>query len=269
MTEVSQLQAWLEGRKVFALTGAGISTESGIPDYRGPVTKLKPRRPVQHREFVNEPRARARYWARSALGWPRFRAFEPNAAHAALARLEAAGVIRALVTQNVDRLHTKAGSKAVLELHGSLYLVRCLACGSSESRDGLQARLLAANPSAASWSYELAPDGDAEIPLEAVEAFVVPGCLRCGGVLKPDVVFFGDNVPAPRVQTAFEQLHACDAVLVVGSSLHVWSGYRFVLAAAERGMPIAILNLGQTRGDAHAGLRLDARAGDVLPALLA
>lgn len=261
------LREWLVGRRVFVLTGAGISTESGIPDYRGPQTKLKPRRPVQHRDFVNEASARARYWARSALGWPRFRAFEPCAAHVALARLEDRGVVGALITQNVDRLHTKAGSRRVLELHGSLYQVRCLSCGSAEHRDGLQERLLAANPSAASWSFTLAPDGDADIPAEALEAFVVPGCLKCGGVLKPDVVFFGDNVPAPRVAEAFALLRACDSVLVVGSSLHVWSGYRFVLAAAEAGMPIAILNLGETRGDAHATLRVDAKAGDVLPAL--
>jgi len=259
---------WLEGRRLFVLTGAGISTESGIPDYRGPSTRERPRKPVQHREFVNEPRARARYWARSALGWPKFRAFEPNPSHAALARLEAEGRVHALVTQNVDRLHTKAGSRRVLELHGSLYQVRCLACGSSESRDGLQTRLLDLNPRAAAWSFELAPDGDAEIPAAALEGFVVPPCLRCGGVLKPDVVFFGDNVPAPRVAEAFARLSACDAVLVVGSSLHVWSGYRFVLAAAEAGKPIAIVNLGETRGDAHAMLKLDARAGDVLPRLV-
>lgn len=266
---VQRLEEWLQGRRVFVLTGAGISTESGIPDYRGPETKHRVRRPVQHRDFVNQPSARARYWARSALGWPRFRAFEPNPSHAALAALEARGVIGALVTQNVDRLHTKAGSRRVLELHGTLYQVRCLTCGSSESRDGLQTRLLAANPAAASWSYELAPDGDAEIPPEALESFVVPACLKCGGVVKPDVVFFGDNVPPPRVAEAFAQLHACDAMLVVGSSLHVWSGYRFVLAAAERAMPIAIVNLGETRGDAHATFRLDARAGDVLPKLTA
>ncbi|MBL8952049.1 MAG: NAD-dependent protein deacetylase [Myxococcaceae bacterium] len=263
--ETDRLSQWLKGRRVFVLTGAGISTESGIPDYRGPVTRLKPRRPIQHRDFVTQPKARARYWARSALGWPRFRAFEPNPSHTALARLEAEGRVHALVTQNVDRLHTKAGSRRVLELHGSLYQVRCLACGSSESRDGLQARLLAANPGAAAWSYELAPDGDADLPPEAVDGFVVPPCLRCGGVLKPDVVFFGDNVPPPRVAEAFEWLGACDAVLVVGSSLHVWSGYRFVRAAAEANKPVAILNLGETRGDVHAALKLDVRAGDVLP----
>ncbi len=266
--ETDRLSQWLLGRRTFVLTGAGISTESGIPDYRGPSTKHRPRRPVQHREFVNEPHARARYWARSALGWPRFRAFEPNAAHAALARLEAGGAVHGLVTQNVDRLHTKAGSRRVLELHGSLYQVRCLSCGSSESRDGLQTRLLAANPGIVSWSFELAPDGDADLPAEALEGFTVPPCLRCGGVLKPDVVFFGDNVPAPRVAEAFALLEACDAVLVVGSSLHVWSGYRFVRAAAEAGKPIAIVNLGETRGDVHATLKVDARAGDVLPALV-
>jgi NAD-dependent deacetylase sirtuin 4 len=259
---VEELKRWLEGRRVLALTGAGISTESGIPDYRGPQTKHRERKPVQHRDFVGSAAARARYWARSALGWPRFRAFEPNAGHRALARLGLP-----IVTQNVDRLHTKAGSQNVIELHGTLYFVRCLACGAAESRDGLQARLLELNPAAASWSFTLAPDGDADIPAEALERFHVPGCVGCGGVLKPDVVFFGDNVPAPRVQQVIDQLHACDALLVVGSSLHVWSGYRFVLAAAERGLPVAILNLGETRGDAHAALKIDAPAGEVLAGL--
>jgi NAD-dependent SIR2 family protein deacetylase len=265
---VRELKNFIEGRRLFVLTGAGVSTDSGIPDYRGPATRHRARRPVQHRDFVTEPKARVRYWARSTLGWPRFRAFEPNASHRALARLEAQGVVTALVTQNVDRLHTKAGHRGVLELHGSLHLVRCLSCGSTSSRDGLQARLLQANPSASSWSYELAPDGDAELPDAALEAFAVPGCLKCGGVLKPDVVFFGDNVPPRRVQAAFTQLRACDAMLVVGSSLHVWSGYRFVLAAAEANMPIAIVNLGETRGDAHASLRVDGRAAEVLEGLL-
>lgn len=258
----------LRGRRVAALTGAGISTESGIPDYRGPQTGLRPRRPVQHREFVGDPLLRARYWARSALGWPRFRAFAPNPAHLALAALERRGVVRAVVTQNVDRLHQKAGSRQVLELHGALALVRCLACGAQEDRDALQERLLALNPGAATWRSELAPDGDADLPEEALRAFQVPPCLACGaGTLKPDVVFFGDNVPRERVEAAFAMVDAAEALLVVGSSLAVFSGYRFVLRAAQRGLPVAIVNLGETRGDGHAALKLDVRAGEVLPAL--
>jgi NAD-dependent SIR2 family protein deacetylase len=263
--EAEQLRAWLEGRRVFVLTGAGVSTESGIPDYRGPETRHRVRRPVQHRDFVSDAKARARYWARSVLGWPRFRAFEPNGAHRALAALQARGVVRGLLTQNVDRLHTKAGSPEVLELHGSLYWVRCLACGAREHRDAFQERLAALNPGASQWAYALAPDGDADIPAEALDGFRVAPCARCGGVLKPDVVFFGDNVPPPRVAEAFALLEGCDALWVIGSSLHVYSGYRFVLAAQARALPIAILNLGSTRGDEHAQLRIDARAGEVLP----
>ena len=262
------LAALLRGKRVAVLTGAGISTESGIPDYRGPQTRLRPRRPVQHREFVSDPLVRARYWARSALGWPRFRAFAPNPAHFALAALERRGVVGAVVTQNVDRLHHKAGSDRVLELHGALAQVRCLGCGAPEDRDSLQRRLLALNPGAVAWSFELAPDGDADLPEEALRDFQVPPCAACAaGLLKPDVVFFGDNVPRERVEAAFALVDAAEVLLVVGSSLAVFSGYRFVLRAAERGMPVAIVNLGETRGDAHAALRLDAAAGEVLPAL--
>ncbi|MFT3838303.1 MAG: NAD-dependent protein deacetylase [Myxococcaceae bacterium] len=263
------LSEFLRKGRVLALTGAGISTESGIPDYRGPTTRHKERKPIQHRAFVDSAHSRARYWARSVLGWPRFRAFEPNAAHHAVAALERAGVVSSVLTQNVDRLHTKAGSQRVLELHGSLYLVRCLTCAATESRDGLQTRLLEANPGSAAWSYTLAPDGDADIPLEALDGFVTPGCLQCGGVLKPDVVFFGDNVPPPRVEESFARLDEAERLLVVGSSLTVWSGYRFVKKAHELGKPIAILNLGETRGDAHATLRIDAIAGELLPGVAA
>ncbi len=268
-SQLPLLAEWLFQGRALALTGAGISTESGIPDYRGPTTRHRPRKPIQHRAFVTDPDARARYWARSALGWPRFRGFEPNEAHRALAQLELRGAVTAVLTQNVDRLHTKAGSQRVLELHGSLYLVRCLTCGSTESRDALQERLLGANPGAAAWTYSLAPDGDADIPPEALEGFTVPACARCGGVLKPDVVFFGDNVPKARVDEAFALLEQAERLLVVGSSLTVWSGYRFVKRAHEAGKPVAIVNLGETRGDPLAELRLDAAAGEVLPLLSA
>lgn len=262
---LGELVELLRGRRIAILTGAGCSTESGIPDYRGPGTRERARNPIQHRAFVSDPIARARYWARSAIGWRRFATVEPNGAHRAIASLEERGLVTGLITQNVDRLHHRAGSRNVVELHGALAEVRCLACESREGRDSLQARILELNPSFAVAHAELAPDGDAE--LESVDGFRVPPCLSCGGVLKPDVVFFGDNVPRPRVEQAFAIADAADVLLVVGSSLTVFSGYRFVLRAAERNQPVAIVNLGETRGDPHARIRLDARAGDVLPEL--
>lgn len=259
----------LEGRRVCALTGAGISTDSGIPDYRGPLTRAKARNPIQHRAFITDPATRARYWARSTLGWPSFRAFEPNAAHHAFTVLERSGRLTGLLTQNVDRLHRKAGSRDVIELHGALAEARCLGCGAIEDRDALQHRLLALNPGAGERAHTLAPDGDADLDPATVAGFAVPGCVECGGVLKPDVVFFGDNVPRPRVEEAFARLDAADALLVAGSSLAVFSGYRFVLRAVARGIPVAIVNLGESRGDEHATVRVDAPAGVVLPRLAA
>jgi NAD-dependent SIR2 family protein deacetylase len=265
--EIDELAGLLGRRRVLALTGAGCSTESGIPDYRGPGTRARARNPIQHRAFVGDPATRARYWARSALGWASFSSARPNAAHRALAALEREGPLSGLLTQNVDRLHQAAGSAQVIELHGALEEVRCLACGGRESRHTLQARLLALNPHFEARATELAPDGDAELPPEAVGEFRVPGCLACDGVLKPDVVFFGDNVPRPRVEAAFALLEQAQALLVVGSSLTVYSGYRFVVRANELGLPIAIVNQGETRGDPLAHLRVDARAGEALPAL--
>ena len=264
-----ELVRLLDGRRVCVLTGAGISTDSGIPDYRGPLTRAKARNPIQHRAFVTDPATRARYWARSVLGWPRFRAFEPNATHHAFAALERAGRLTGLLTQNVDRLHTKAGSRDLIELHGALAEARCLDCGALEDRDALQQRLLVLNPMADRLAHTLAPDGDADLDPAAVAGFRVAGCVACGGVLKPDVVFFGDNVPKPRVEEAFARLDAADALLVAGSSLAVFSGYRFVLRAAARGIPVAIVNLGESRGDEHATLRIDAPVAEVLPRLAA
>ncbi len=254
----------LSGKKVCVLTGAGISTESGIPDYRGPTAPPRKRPPIQHREFLEDPRIRARYWARSMLGWPRFRDFQPNAAHHALAAWDQ---VTGLITQNVDRLHQKAGHGEVIELHGALAWVRCLSCPTRIDRDDLQHRLEADNPLARAWSYTLFADGDADLPDEVVREFVVPSCA-CGGVLKPDVVFFGDSVPRPRVDEAFARLDAAEVLLVIGSSLTVFSGYRFVLRANERGQDVAVLNLGPTRADADARVKLEARAGEVLPGLL-
>jgi NAD-dependent deacetylase sirtuin 4 len=251
------------------LTGAGCSTESGIPDYRGPGTRARARNPIQHMEFLTRPEVRVRYWARSLVGWPRISAARPNAAHHALAAMEREGHVLGLITQNVDRLHHAAGSTRVIELHGALADVRCLSCGERDSRVAVQERLLALNPSFLEQQVEFRPDGDAELPAEAVQAFRVADCLHCGGALKPDVVFFGDNVPRPTVDAAFTMLEEGDALLVVGSSLAVFSGYRFVLRAAERHMPIGMINIGESRGDPLADVRVEARVGEVLPLLAA
>ncbi|MCA9706261.1 MAG: NAD-dependent protein deacetylase [Myxococcales bacterium] len=257
----------LRGRRVVALVGAGCSTASGIPDYRGPKTRERARNPIQFRTFVGDDEGRQRYWARAVVGWPRFAASRPNPAHHGLAALERAGVVRGLITQNVDRLHHAAGSRRVVELHGALHEVVCLDCGALEPRDALQARLLALNPGWALTPAELAPDGDAELPAELVRRFVVAGCRACGGTVKPRVVFFGEHVPADVTAAAWSLFDEADALLVVGSSLTVFSGYRFVRQAAKRGVPVAIVNLGPTRGDPLAGLRVDDRVEVVLPAL--
>jgi NAD-dependent SIR2 family protein deacetylase len=264
-----QLLHLLERRRIAVLTGAGCSTESGIPDYRGPLTRAKARNPVQYRAFVTSASARARYWARSALGWPRFRDFKPNAAHQAIASLQRAGRLTGLLTQNVDQLHQKAGSRELIELHGALAGVRCLSCGTLSARDELQPRLLALNPTLEVERFELAPDGDADLPDHLIESFRVPACEQCEGVLKPDVVFFGESVPRPRVDAALQIVDDAEVLLVVGSSLEVFSGHRYVLRAAERDIPVALINLGPSRADAHAHVHVDAKAGEVLPKLVA
>jgi NAD-dependent SIR2 family protein deacetylase len=266
---LEDLAALLRGRRVVVLTGAGCSTESGIPDYRGPGTPPRARPPIQHREFVDREAARRRYWARSLLGWPRLAAARPNAGHHALANLERTGVVAGLITQNVDGLHAGAGSRDVVELHGALARVRCLGCDQVTARGDLQHRLTLANPSwpARAREIAIAPDGDADLPDELVADFVVVTCLACGGVLMPDVVFFGGSVPRLTLDAAWATFDRAEVLLVVGSSLTVFSGYRFVRRAAERAVPIAILNRGPTRGDDHATLRVDARAGDALRVL--
>ena len=260
----------LRGRRIVALTGAGCSTESGIPDYRGIDTPPRARPPMQHREFVDRADNRQRYWARSLLGWPKLAAARPNAAHVALAELERAGVIAGVITQNVDGLHGAAGSRDVVELHGALARVRCLACGAITSRDELQDRLLAANPSwrARARPATIAPDGDVDLPDELVAGFSIVACRMCDGVLMPDVVFFGGSVPRTTLDAAWALFDRAELLLVIGSSLTVFSGYRFVRRAAERDVPIAIVNRGPTRGDAHARIRLDARVGEALPRLV-
>ena len=261
----------LAGRRTVVLAGAGCSTESGIPDYRGPEGIRRSRQPMKYQEFVRSEAARARYWARSTIGWPRFAAARPNPAHYALARMEEAGVVAGIITQNVDGLHQAAGSQRVVELHGSLAVVRCLDCGDELAREDYQARLLALN---AGWlealnggAAELAPDGDAELPAWAESSFQVAPCARCGGTLKPDVVFFGENVPAARLAEAWRLFAEAEVLLVVGSSLTVYSGRRFIYRAQDVGVPIGIVNLGPTRGDEVAAVKIDGRVGEVLPRL--
>jgi len=263
---LAPLVAMMRGRRVVVLTGAGCSTDSGIPDYRGP--DARPRRPMQYREFVGSAAARVRYWARATAGWPRMKTARPNAVHRAIAALEQAGVVRGVITQNVDGLHAQAGSRRVVELHGALARVRCLGCGASAARDDVHAALIAANP----WLdrdaiADVAPDGDAELGADAIAGFVVPACARCGGAWKPDVVFFGENVPRAVVDDAWSVFDQAEVLVVAGSSLTVWSGYRFVRRAAERGVPVAIVNLGPTRGDPEADVKIDGPLGDVMPRL--
>jgi NAD-dependent SIR2 family protein deacetylase len=262
----------LAGRPLSALTGAGLSTDSGIPDYRGPDS---PRRtPMTYQEFLSGPSAQRRYWARSHVGWTRIGKAAPNDGHRALAVLERSGPLRGLITQNVDGLHTVAGSRAVIDLHGRIADVICTGCGRRSPRAALQQRFAAANPGfveTAGDAVETAPDGDAE--LAATDGFRLVGCVACGGLLKPDVVFFGENVPRERVARAYAMVdEAADedgALLVAGSSLTVMSGLRFVRHARKRGIPVVIVNRGTTRGDPLADVRIDAGCSETLTALAA
>jgi NAD-dependent SIR2 family protein deacetylase len=256
-------------RRVFVLTGAGLSTNSGIPDYRGEGARLRKRPPMTIKEFRSGDDAQRRYWARSYMGWPSFAAARPNAGHQALARLGAAGAVHALVTQNVDRLHHRAGSRDAVELHGALEDVLCLSCGAREHRDALQLRLAALNPDFTAPVGVSHADGDVELEPNDTVRWTLARCLACEGPLKPDVVFFGENVPPATTRAAFSAFDAADALLVVGSSLTVFSGYRFALRAHERGWPIAIVNVGPTRADPLAALRVEHEQGVVLSALAA
>ena len=264
---MAELQAALDALDggFVALTGAGMSTDSGIPDYRGPGSLA--RQPMTYQDFVSGPAAQQRYWARSHLGWGRMRRAEPNAGHLALARLEQAGRVGLLITQNVDGLHETAGSQNVCALHGRITDVICLSCRTTTSRATLHTRLEELNPgwAAAHSEVEVRPDGD--VALEETAGFVVPACTRCGGVLKPDVVFFGENVPKERVLRCYEAVEQAPAVLVLGSSLTVMSGLRFVKAAAKQGTPIVIVNRGATRGDALATYKLESGTSEFLSAL--
>ncbi len=263
----ARLVELLAGRRLAVLTGAGVSTDSGIPDYRGPDSP--PRTPMTFQQFVADPAFRRTYWARNHVGWRHVHRTEPNAGHHALAAMERAGMVTGVITQNVDRLHTLAGSSNVIDLHGTYAQIRCLACDDRTTRVALARRLEALNPGfgarAVVHDVEIAPDADAVIA--STEGFLVADCERCGGLLKPDIVYFGENVPAERVTRAFSLVDAADALLVAGSSLTVWSGFRFARHVARSGRPLVIVNRGATRADDLATLRLDAGTSEALSAL--
>lgn len=264
------LAAFLDRHKsVFVLTGAGCSTESGIPAYRDASGEWARKQPVTWQAFIGDPLMQKRYWARSMVGWRHFGVASPNRAHAALAVLETRGKLAGLVTQNVDGLHQAAGHRAVVDLHGRLDTVRCLDCGARVWRSHHQKRLQEANPGWIPLAAARAPDGDAELESDEFELFVVPPCRHCGGTLKPDVVFFGESVPEERVRTALDWLDGADAMLVVGSSLMVYSGFRYARLAAERGLPIAALNMGRTRADPLLTLKIESPCAPTLDACVA
>jgi NAD-dependent SIR2 family protein deacetylase len=263
----ARLAEWLRDRRVVALTGAGVSTESGIPDYRSPSALERVRRPIHGPEFVRSATLRQRYWARAMAGWERFRLAQPGPAHTALAQLETRGIIRRIITQNVDRLHHAAGSRSVIELHGALAEVICLACGVLEERDAVQRRMRDANPAWLDGPSPMAPDGDAELPDELVARFTAPECTLCRGALKPNVVFFGHNVARPIVDDAYASVDNADVLLVAGTSLAVFSGYRFLLRAAERNIPVVIVNRGPVRGEERAILKIEESTGAALQAV--
>jgi len=251
-------------RRVAVVTGAGCSTRSGIPAYRDASGQWLRRSPVFYQDFLRQADMRRRYWARSFFGWPRITEARPGAAHEALARLSRTGHFHALITQNVDGLHQRAGQPRVIELHGGLDRVKCLNCETLSRRDDLQQRLNDLNPD---WNPELLginPDGDAELDERAYPGFRVADCGRCGGLLKPDVVFFGESVPRRRLEDIDRELHAADALLLVGTSMVVWSGFRLARQAAAAGLPIAAINEGRTRADGLLDFKLGGDCGEVL-----
>jgi NAD-dependent SIR2 family protein deacetylase len=269
VTETFDALAGLVGAGgVVVLSGAGLSTESGIPDYRGPSGVARRHTPMTYQAFTRDPLARRRYWARSHLGWRLIARAGPNAGHRAVASLQRAGLVDGIITQNVDGLHTAAGATGVIELHGRLDEVTCLDCGNLTSREELDRRLTEANPGFDAHIGRVNPDGDVDLPEPAVAGFRTVDCGICGtGMLKPDVVFFGETVPAARVAECFALVARARALLVLGSSLTVMSGRRFVIRAAKLGIPVAIVNQGATRGDGHAALTLDAPLGATLTGL--
>ncbi len=264
---VAEIAGLIGAGGVVILSGAGLSTESGIPDYRGPTGLARRAEPMTYQAFTGAPAARQRYWARSHLGWQHIARAAPNQGHQAVAELQRRGLLSGIITQNVDGLHQQAGARDVIELHGSLSRVICLGCGERTPRIELDQRLRAANPAWDAQAGQVNPDGDAVLDDGATGQFRVVDCLRCTGALKPDVIFFGENVPPGRVADCYALVSAARAVLVLGSSLTVMSGYRFVRHAAKLGIPVAIINQGATRGDAQATLVLDAPLGPTLTAL--
>lgn len=265
--DLDALHAFLAGRRVAVLTGAGVSTESGIPDYRDGAGQWKRKQPMTVQEFMGAESAQRRYWARSFVGWPLVRSAEPGRSHRALSQLQRQGRIGGVITQNVDGLHQRAGTEQVLDLHGRLEQVVCMDCGGDTHRDHHQAEMARLNPAWGTADSLVAPDGDADLDPTREVGFRIPACHRCGGVLKPDVVFFGENVPAERVRAAYDVVDDADALLIVGSSLMVFSGYRFARHAAQAGKPLAAINLGRTRADPLLTLRITAPCGEVLSTL--
>ena len=268
-TAAAELADLVADGGVVVLSGAGLSTESGIPDYRGETGRLRRAEPMTYQTFIGSAEARRRYWARSHVGWRHIARAEPNAGHRAVAELQRRGLVEGIITQNVDGLHQAAGARDVIELHGSLDRVLCLTCGRRTPRDELHTRLDAANPGFDARAALINPDGDAVLDDAQVAGFQVVACLYCGGILKPDVIFFGENVPKPRVEECYARTERAHSLLVLGSSLTVMSGLRFVRHASAHDIPTVIINHGKTRGDDHARIRLDAPLGPTLTDLVA
>jgi NAD-dependent SIR2 family protein deacetylase len=266
---IAELAELVTDGEVLVLSGAGLSTESGIPDYRGPTGLARRAEPMTYQTFRGSAAARRRYWARSHQGWRHVARAVPNAGHRAVAELERRGLINGIITQNVDGLHQAAGARQVIELHGSLDRIVCLDCGERSAREELDRRLNAANRGWDALVTQVNPDGDAVVADDQAESFAVADCESCGGVLKPDVVFFGENVPRARVEQCYALTERARTLLVLGSSLTVMSGYRFVRHAAKLAIPVAIINQGATRGDTLARVLLDAPLGETLTALTA
>jgi NAD-dependent SIR2 family protein deacetylase len=265
---VADLAGWVADGGVVVLSGAGLSTESGIPDYRGPSGAARRGSPMTYQAFTRDPVARRRYWARSHLGWRNIGDARPNRGHLAVARLQELAALDGIITQNVDGLHQAGGATGVVELHGNLARITCLDCGCLVPRDEHARRLDEANPGFVATVRAINPDGDVELDDDELDGFAVVDCDACGGMLKPDVVYFGETVPPDRVSRSFALVTAARTLLVLGSSLTVMSGRRFVLRAAKEGIRVAIVNQGATRGEPYAGLIVDAPLGEVLPELV-